>query len=138
MRWHKLLRFAIALFVVAFAAVVVMSLRRGATGKRADPPAAKKLDPASIFQSAGAVEYTHQDKGKVEYSIKSGNQISYEDGRSKFGNGVTVLLPDRGGRRITIESHDADVAPVAPGKTIPATMVFTEALTPPPTSTSTM
>ena len=38
MRWQKQLRFAIALFVVIFAAVVVVSLRKGQTS--AAPPAA--------------------------------------------------------------------------------------------------
>ena len=44
MRWQRLLRFAIAVFVVAFAAIVVVSMRRGPS-KPADVPPVKKLDP---------------------------------------------------------------------------------------------
>jgi lipopolysaccharide export system protein LptA len=109
MKWQKRLRFAIAIFVVVFAAVVVVSLRRGR--KPASPlvVAPKNLDPKAVVQSQGPGDYTVRKQGKVTFSIKFGNQKSYADGRSVFGGGVKVLLPDKGGRQVTVESQDAEV-----------------------------
>lgn len=105
--WQKRLRLVIALFVVVFAAVVVVSLTKGrpATTQVAAP---KKLDDQAIHQS-GAGNYTLMTAGKTAFSIKFGNQLTYADNRSKFGGGVTVVLPDKSGRTVTIESQGAEV-----------------------------
>ena len=49
MKWQKRLRFAIAIFVVVFAAVVLVSLRRGRPTQTA-PPEVKKRDPKATTQ----------------------------------------------------------------------------------------
>src|SRR5262245_16588918 len=116
MRWQKTLRLAIAAFVVIFAAVVALSLRRGPSSAPAESPAGKKLANEVVTQG-GSGSYEHQDKGKVAYSIKFGSVTSYADGRQKLGGGVTAVLPDKNGRRVTIESREADVT-VPPGKQI--------------------
>jgi lipopolysaccharide export system protein LptA len=108
MRWQQRLRFAIAIFVVVFAAVVVVSLRRGHS-TQTPPPEVKKRDDKAVTQG-GAGEITNSEKGKVTFSLKFGNQLTYEDGRSKLGGGVTVVLPDKNGRAITIVSQDAEVS----------------------------
>ena len=118
--WQKRLRLVIALFVVVFAALVVVSLRKG----RPEPPrvaAPKKLDDKAIIQG-GAGNYTHRNAGKTAFSIKFGNQLTYSDNRSKFGGGVTVVLPDKNGRTVTIQSQDAEVT-TPPDKEI-GTAVF--------------
>ena len=114
MRWQKQLRFAIALFVVIFAAVVVVSLRKGQTSA-APPAAVQKKDPKAITEG-GAGTFTRENQGKTAFSIKFGNQLTYEDGRSKFGGGVTVVLPDKNGRQVTVKSQDAEVTPPADPK----------------------
>jgi lipopolysaccharide transport protein LptA len=119
--WQKRLRIVIALFVVAFAAMLVVSLRKGRTSA-APPVIPKKLDPNAEVQTTGGVDFTRSTEGKAAFSIKAGNQATYADGRSKFGGGVTVVLPDKNGRQITIQSQDADVM-VPPGKQI-GTAVF--------------
>ena len=106
MRWQKRLRFAIAVFVVIFAAVVVVSLRRGQIPVA--PAEVKKRDPNAVTQG-GAGDVTTAEKGKTTFSLKFGNQLTYEDGRSKLGGGVTVVLPDKNGRQITITSQEAEV-----------------------------
>jgi lipopolysaccharide export system protein LptA len=116
MRGLRLLRYAIAVFVVAFAAIVVVSMRRGAT-RAAPTPEVKKLDPNAVLQTIGKGEYTSHKEGKVDYSITFGQQLTYGDGRNTFGKGVSVLLPDRDGRRVTIESREAEVTN-PPGKAI--------------------
>ena len=66
MKWQKRLRFAIAVFVVVFAAVVVVSLRRGRTGQT--PPAdLKKRDDKAVTQG-GAGNITNSEKGKVTFT----------------------------------------------------------------------
>ena len=108
MRWQKRLRLAIAVFVVVFAAVVVVSVRRGR--HRAPPPLPpKKIDDKAAVQTTGSGNFTRQTEGKTAFSIQFGTQATYEDGRSKFGGGVTVVLPDRNGRQVTIKAQDAEV-----------------------------
>ena len=36
----------------------------------------------------------------MTFRIKFGNQVTYADGSSKFGGGVTLEMPDKNGRRI--------------------------------------
>lgn len=115
MRWQKLLRGAIALFVVGFAALLVVSFRRG-PGKPPEAVAVKKLDPKAVVQG-GAGEDIRMNAGKIAFQIKFGSQLTYEDGSNKFLGGVHVVLPDRNGRQITIDSQEAHVT-APPGKQI--------------------
>lgn len=118
--WQKRLRLVIALCVVAFAAMVVVSLKKGrpATTAVAVPT---KRDPKAIIEG-GKGNYTHTTAGKTSFSIKFGNQFTYDDNRSKFGGGVKVDLPDKNGRTVTIESQDAEVTS-PPGKDV-GTAIF--------------
>src|SRR5258705_3232100 len=109
MKWQKRVRLAIALFVVVFAAVVAVSLRRGHKPSTQAVTAPTNLDPNAVTQTRGSGEYKVTKEGKVTSSIKFGNQKTYADGRSVFGGGVTVVLPDKGGRQVTVESQDAEV-----------------------------
>jgi lipopolysaccharide export system protein LptA len=119
--WQKRLRVAIALFVVVFATAVGVSLRRG--HKQAAPAALPpKTDPNAIVQSGPGI-FNREEKGKSAFSIKFGSQATYPDNRSKFGGGVTVVLPDKNGRQITIASDAAEVT-TPPGKQI-GTAAFT-------------
>ena len=113
--WQKRLRYAIAVSVVAFAAIVAVSMRRGrpeATGATA--PA---TPPGAVLATPQGGTYTITKDGKPTYSIKFGNQATYPDNRSKFGGGVTVVLPDKDGRQVTIQSQDAEVT-TPPGREI--------------------
>src|SRR6185437_3728283 len=104
MRWQKRLRFAIAAFVVVFAAIVVVSLRRGHQQPRQKMALPANIDPKALTQG-GAGEVTNQSRGQEKTVTKFGKVFSYADGRSKFTDGVTVTLPDKDGRRITIHSQ---------------------------------
>ena len=107
--WQKKLRFGIALFVVIFAAALVVSLRKGRSTNVAPPPPAK-LDPAAIVQTRGGGEYKGGGTAeKPAFLIKFGTQATYENNRSVFGGGVTVILPDKNGRQVTITSKEAEV-----------------------------
>ena len=114
--WQKRLRLAIALFVVVFAAAVVVSLRQGRR-----PPAQGIVKPADFDKDAvtqgKAGNYQISKEGKPTLQVKFGNQKTYADGRLVLGGGVTMVLPDKNGRQITIESRDADMTR-PPGKEV--------------------
>src|SRR5689334_18508870 len=98
MRWQKQLRLAIAVFVVAFAILVVVSFRHG---RRPGPPPVLdvKDEQAQMISEKG--HYTQETKGKTSFDISFGNSKTYPDGRSTFGGGVKLVLPDKQGRRVT-------------------------------------
>jgi hypothetical protein len=109
--------------VVVFAAVVVVSLRKGRAPATQTVARPANLDPSAVVQTQGSGDYTNRKEGKVTFSIKFGNQKTYADGRASFGGGVSVVLPDKGGRQITVESQDAQVTQ-PPGKQV-GTATFT-------------
>jgi len=121
MRWQKVLRWAIAAFVVVFAAIVIVSLRR-AHPKSADAVDVKKLDKDALVQTTGKVDIGRLEAGKPSFRIQADSQLTYESGRSKFIGHVKVNIPDRNGRTVFIEAGEAEVM-VPPGKTI-STGVF--------------
>lgn len=123
MRWQKVLRWAIGAFVVAFAAYLVVSFRRPHP-KSAPVAAVKKLDPNADIQTTGKGKVETTKIGVLDYSIEFGNQLTYADGRSKFGGGVKVTRPDHDGRTTVIESREAEVL-MPQGATHPKTGVFT-------------
>lgn len=106
--WQKRLRFAIALFVAIFAIAVVVSLRKGReAGRRAAVPAPQLEKDAISKGGAGHVDT--RDRGKGGISLKFGSQITYADNRSRLSDGVTLIVPDKNGRSITIESKEAEI-----------------------------
>ena len=95
------------MFVVVFAAFVLVSLRRGS--KQGLPPAPiSRIDPAAQMEAKGG-EYTSLKEGKTAVSIKFGASLSYPDGRTKLSSGVTMKLPDKNGRTVLIEARQADL-----------------------------
>jgi lipopolysaccharide export system protein LptA len=121
-KWQKRLRLAIALFVVVFAAATVVSLRKGRGPKATGIAKPANLDPNATAQG-GPGNYQTSKEGKVTFQLKFGNQKTYADGRLVLGGGVTVVLPDRGGRQVTVESRAAEITR-PPGKEV-GTATFT-------------
>ena len=119
MRWQKPARFVIALFIVAFAGVVIVSLRRSS---RVTPPAEiVKFDDKPVMQTSGGSDWKRLDKaGKVVFAIHCETQKIYEDGRTVCERS-TLTLPDRDGRTITITSDSADGMPAPQGSAPAAT-----------------
>jgi lipopolysaccharide export system protein LptA len=115
LRWQKILRIAIALFVVAFAAVVVVSLRRAR--RPAAPAAALDMKKDAPVIQSGKGHFSQYKQGKEAVTIDFGCQATYADNRSTFGCGVKVKIPDKEGRRIEIESENVEVT-TPPGKQV--------------------
>jgi hypothetical protein len=106
--WQKLLRLAIALLVVVFAAAVVVSLRRGHMRRTTTAPVVRS-DPKAAVENRGDGVYERWSEGKKTFSLKFGKSLTYADGRTKLSGGVRVELPDKAGRRVTVTSPEATV-----------------------------
>ncbi|HEY7058394.1 MAG TPA: LptA/OstA family protein, partial [Vicinamibacterales bacterium] len=105
--WLKRLRLGIALFVVIFATVVVVSLRRG-HNRTTQNDLPVRQDPKASVESQGGT-YKRTQQGKTTFTLKFGGQLTYADGRSKLSRGVEVTFLDKDGRTVKIESQDANL-----------------------------
>jgi lipopolysaccharide export system protein LptA len=107
MRWQKAARLAIAAFVIVFAAVVVVALRRPAAPVAR--PTTPRTDPNTIAETHGksTARETGPD-GKIAYTLDFEGQLTYPDGRNVFKN-ATLTLPDRNGRSITVTGAQMEV-----------------------------
>jgi len=107
MVWQKRARFAIALFVVIFVAVVVVALRhRKAAAPTAALPERRDKDCILENTTGGHVEDTKD--GKIVFAMKFGAQCTYQDGRAKLGNGVEITF-NKNGKPYTVNSREADI-----------------------------
>lgn len=104
--WQRRVRLAIALFVVAFAALVAVSLRRG---HRQERPSAMvvRTDPNATVENRGRGIYEQFDAGKKTFSLKFGKSLTYPDGRTRLSDGVEIEQPDKAGRRVLITAREA-------------------------------
>lgn len=108
MRWQKLARLAIAVFVVGFAVIVGVSLRRGKDPAPVSTPV-HRPDPDAVSTATGGGEFKHGEPGKKPLELTFGGSHSmFADGRSKFDGGV-VLTSERNGRAFTVKSKEAEV-----------------------------
>jgi lipopolysaccharide export system protein LptA len=105
--WQKRLRLAIALLVVVFAGMVVVSLRHGHK-RRATSATVLRSDPKATIENRGGGVYERSSEGKTTFSLKFDRSLTYSDGQTKLW-GVRLLLPDKAGRRVTITSAEATV-----------------------------
>jgi lipopolysaccharide export system protein LptA len=106
--WLKRLRLGIALFVVIFAIVVGVSLRKGHKRIAQAPPPVRQDPTASIENPQGGT-FQRTEHGKTTFSLKFGSQLTYADGRSKLGKGVDVTFLDKDGRTVNISSIEANL-----------------------------
>ena len=113
MRWQRTARLAIAAFVITFAGIVFVAMRRTSPVKEA--PAPIHADDKAVFQTTGRSDLRRVDKaGKLVFSVTSMGQRVYPDGRSVFEH-ATLTLPDRNGRTITIVGDEAETVAPADG-----------------------
>ena len=109
MRWQKIARFAIAVFVVGFGAFVFLAMRQ----RVAAPPGGEDVGrsiPRLVLES-GAGERKSCKFGKLDFDLKYDKALTYKDGRSKLV-GVTLTLPDRNGRTFIVTADEGEL--VAP------------------------
>ena len=106
MRWQKTARLAIAAFVIGFATLVFVAMRRTSVPKHV--AAGPKIDTNAVAQTSGPAVYDHHKDGKLAFSLRSVGQKTYPDGRSVFEH-VTLTLPDKDGRTITVVADEGEL-----------------------------
>ena len=112
MRWQKIARLAIAVFVVGFAIVVFLAMRQRPSAPGGANELVRQDKEASVESGAG--EFKNFKYGKLDVTVKYAKALTYRDGRSKLG-GVTMTLPDRDGRTFVVTADEGEfLAP--PGK----------------------
>jgi lipopolysaccharide export system protein LptA len=106
MRWQKPLRLAIAVFVIVFAGIVFVALRRSAPP--ADPATTPRSDPESIAEVRGGEHSRWSPDGRLRWRVVYESQLTFADGRTVLKEAV-VTLPDRDGRSATITGGQMEV-----------------------------
>ena len=103
--WRRRVRVALAVFVVVFAAVLYVALRREPARPRATP--VTRADPAAAVESTRGVAV--QLKGeKEEFKVESDESLLYANGMRKL-KGVKVTVAQRAGRNFVLTADEAVV-----------------------------
>jgi lipopolysaccharide transport protein LptA len=124
MRWQRIAQAAIAVFVIGFIAVLVVTLRR----ERAQPPpqeAPERIDETSTVETPkGGRQQVVDPSGRKEWELDFGTHIVLPDGRNRFSGGVKATV-NRGEAPLVITAREADVTPPEEGDQVaPKEAVF--------------
>ncbi len=108
MRWQKVAQFAIAIFVVGFIVVLVVSLRRNKPAAER-PGAATPLPDkqVQIFNPEGG-KNAFFSAGKKVFDVQFGSHVGLADGRQLLSKGVKILTT-RNGKNLTISADTAEI-----------------------------
>jgi lipopolysaccharide export system protein LptA len=106
MRWQKAARLAIAVFVIAFAGLVIYTIRqRTATPERVPEPI-QRTEGVPV-ETPGPLKFERVDNGKLVYRLTGVGHKSYSDGRQVIGS-VELTLPDRNGKTFVVTSDEGE------------------------------
>jgi lipopolysaccharide export system protein LptA len=105
MRWQKAARLAIAVFVIAFAGLVVFTIRQRTAVPERVPQPVKPTD--APVETPGPLRFERVDNGKLIYRLTGVGHKMYNDGRQVIGS-VELTLPDRNGKTFKVNSDEAE------------------------------
>jgi LPS export ABC transporter protein LptC len=103
MRWQKRARLGIAIFGIAFAAVVYSAIGERVTPSPAPTPI--RLDPTAVVESSKCVLY-RETGAKQDFTVTCERQLAWENGATKL-MGVRIDVKEREGRDFIITSGEA-------------------------------
>lgn len=106
MRWQKIARLAIAIFVLVFAGVVFVALRRPAPNVVRPTTPRKNADTTVESGPFELKRFTND--GKLIVSLKAKNQFTYPDRRNLLHD-AELTLPDRDGRTLVVTGVEMEV-----------------------------
>ena len=114
MRWQRVAQAAIAVFVIGFIAVLVITLRR----ERAQPPpqeAPERIEENSTIETPkGGIQQVVDPSGRKEWELAFGTHVVLTDGRNRFSGGVKATI-NRGDAPLVITAREADITPPEEG-----------------------
>ena len=106
MRWQTLARWALAVFVLVFAGVVYVTLRRPqAPAQRAVTP---RVDQKSVAELGEGTHRRTDSEGKVTFDLKFKSQFTYADGRTVLRD-AELLLPHAEGGAARIHGGEMEL-----------------------------
>ena len=108
MRWQKAARLAIVAFVIVFAGIVLVTMRRRA----AAPETVAEItrgDEEAVVENPGGANYSRTEGGKLVSRIVSKRHYVYADGRQRLEDNVEITLPDRHGKTVVIRADKAEL-----------------------------
>jgi lipopolysaccharide export system protein LptA len=108
MRWQRIAQLAIAVFVLGFIALIVVSMkRRAAVPTQAEKPV-QQAPPGSLMHNPGECKYEHLAGGRKVFEIQCGSHTVFEGGRMVFKDKVRILT-HRNDKDLIINANQADV-----------------------------
>ncbi len=105
MRWQKAARLAIAVFVIAFAGLVIFTIRQRTAVPDRVPEPVKRTD--APVETPGPLRFERVDNGKLIYRLTGVGHKMYHDGRQVIGT-VELTLPDRNGKTFKVTADEAE------------------------------
>jgi lipopolysaccharide export system protein LptA len=105
MRWQKAARLAIAVFVIAFAGLVIFTIRQRTAVPDRIPEPVKRTD--APVETPGPLRFERVDNGKLIYRLTGVGHKMYNDGRQVIGT-VELTLPDRNGKTFKVNADEAE------------------------------
>ncbi len=112
--WLRGARVLLAVFAVVFAVFVARAFKRQPAAPA--PAVANRVDPTAVVESEGGTVRRltgSREDGSTAYE----HLLTYADGSSRM-TGVTITIPDRGGRGYTITAEEAKVGKDEAGMTL--------------------
>ena len=111
MRWQRFAQIAIALFVIAFIAVLAASMRRPATTPEQAPPPTQipnnQQQAVQIFNPGGGQSAVFSRDRKA-FDLKFGKHVGLADGRQLFSEGVRIIT-NRNGKDLNIDANEVEL-----------------------------
>jgi lipopolysaccharide export system protein LptA len=104
MTWQKKARLAIGAFVIVFVAIVIVALRTRKTVPQTGAIPGR-VDKEAVVETPTGGHVEQYKEGKITFAVKFGSQLTYPDGRTKFGD--FELTSARNGRMFTVTSREA-------------------------------
>ena len=104
-RWQRLVRWVLAIFAIAFAAVLYFQIRERPVSNSATP--GDRTDPAAVAESVGGTAQVAKQTEQT-FKIDYGRMLTYADGRTRFLEGVDVRVPQRSGRTFELKAKQGE------------------------------
>lgn len=111
MRWQRAAQAVIAVFVVGFLAVLIVTLRKESRDPVAPPPLPEGERPAGANTvNLGGCDQVSAAGGKRLFSLRCDKHFVFPDGRQQLSGNVHVSLP-RNDREFLLAADEAEVHP---------------------------